>query len=161
MFGKGYLSGVVTRFKRQKSPQGCHNPSFLGTMCKGEAHGDFDLWTMPADYNLLNSALAICNFSGLRRQDFAKTGGWLPFVDVMLDPMVRCQLHIPVRNIEGNFCKGILTSGTESGISLNKGRESNRDLFSLKLKLDDFTLGFRTRYADMAGGWEEVVAVGG
>ncbi len=82
-------------------------------------------------------------------------------VDVMLDPMVRCQLHIPVRNIEGNFRKGILTSGTEFGIFLNKGGESNRYLFSLKLKLDDFTLGFRTRYADMAGGWEEVVAVGG
>jgi hypothetical protein len=39
--------------------------------------------------------------------------------------------------------------------------ESDRDLFSLKLKLDDFTSGYRTRYADMAGGWEEVVAVGG
>jgi hypothetical protein len=38
---------------------------------------------------------------------------------------------------------------------------SNRDMFSLKLKLDDFTSGFQTRYADMAGGWEEVVAVGG
>jgi hypothetical protein len=34
-------------------------------------------------------------------------------------------------------------------------------LFSLKLKLDDFTSRFRTRYADMAGDWEEVVAVGG
>jgi hypothetical protein len=45
-------------------------------MCKGDAHGDFDLRTMPAD-NLLNSALAICNFSGSRRRDFAKTGGWL------------------------------------------------------------------------------------
>jgi hypothetical protein len=41
------------------------------------------------------------------------------------------------------------------------GNKSNRDLFSLKLKLDNFTSGFRTRYADMAGGWEEVVAVGG
>jgi hypothetical protein len=40
-----------------------------------------------------------------------------------------------------------------------RGGESNRDWFSLKLKLDDFTSGFRTRYADMAGGWEEV-AVG-
>jgi hypothetical protein len=27
---------------------------------------------------------------------------------------------------------------------------------SLKLKLDDFTWGFRTYCADMAGGWEEV-----
>ncbi len=39
--------------------------------------------------------------------------------------------------------------------------ESNRDWFSLKLKLDVFTSGFRTRYADMVGGCEEVVAVGG
>jgi hypothetical protein len=44
MFGKGDLSGVVT-----KSPQGRHDPSFLGTMCKGEAHGDFDLRTMPSE----------------------------------------------------------------------------------------------------------------
>jgi hypothetical protein len=34
-------------------------------------------------------------------------------------------------------------------------------LFSLELKLDDFTSGFRTRYADTAGGCEEVVTVGG
>jgi hypothetical protein len=27
--------------------------------------------------------------------------------------------------------------------------------------MDDFTSGFRTRYADTAGGWEEDVAVGG
>jgi hypothetical protein len=67
-----------------------------------------------------------------------------------------------VRKIEGSFCKRILTSsGTESRIFLKEAGESNRDLFSLKLKLDDFTLEFRTRYADMAGGWEEVVAVGG
>ncbi len=32
-------------------------------------------------------------------------------------------------------------------------------MFSLKLKLDNFTSGFWTRYADMAGGWEEVVTV--
>ncbi len=38
--------------------------------------------------------------------------------------------------------------------------DSKRDLLSLKLKLDDFTSGFQTRDADMAGGWEEVVAVG-
>jgi hypothetical protein len=40
-------------------------------------NGDFDLRTMPADSKLLNSALAICNFSGLRQWDFAKTEGWL------------------------------------------------------------------------------------
>ncbi len=79
MFGKGYLSGVVTKFKRRLLPQGCHNPSFLGTMCKGQANGAFELQTMPADSNLLNSAFAICNFCGLRWWDFVKkTGGWLP-----------------------------------------------------------------------------------
>ncbi len=67
-----------------------------------------------------------------------------------------------MRKIEGNFCKRILTSsGTESGIFFKTKGESNRDLFSLKLKLDDFTSGFLTRYADMAGGLEEVVEVGG
>jgi hypothetical protein len=102
MFGKGYLSGVVTKFKQQLSPQGRHDPSVLGTMCKGEAHSDFDLPTMPVNSNLLNSALAICNFSGSRRRDFAKMGV-ATGVDVMLDSMVRCWLHIPgVQNI-GEF----------------------------------------------------------
>jgi hypothetical protein len=63
-------------------------------MCKGEAYGDFDLRTMPADSSLLNSASAICNFSRSRRRDFAKRGV-ATGVDVMLDPMARCQLHIP------------------------------------------------------------------
>ncbi len=67
----------------------------------------------------------------------------------------------PVRKIEGNFSIRVLTSsGTESAIFFKEGGESNRDWFSLKQKLDDFTSGFRTRYADMAGGWEEVIAVG-
>ncbi len=61
-------------------------------MCKGEAHGDFDLRTMPADSNLLNSALAIFldRGSGILQKRGVATG-----VDVMLDPMVRCRLHIP------------------------------------------------------------------
>ncbi len=33
--------------------------------------------------------------------------------------------------------KNLTSSGTESGIFLNKGGGSNRDLFSLKLKLDE------------------------
>jgi hypothetical protein len=37
MFSSGYLSGVVIKFNRQLSPQGRHDPSFLGTICKGEA----------------------------------------------------------------------------------------------------------------------------
>jgi hypothetical protein len=104
MYGKGYLSGVVTNFKRRYLPQGRHNPSFLGTMCKGEAHGDFDLQTMPSDSNLLNSALAFCNFCGSRRRDFAKKGGGLATgMDVMLYPVVRCRLHIPGAPNGGEF----------------------------------------------------------
>jgi hypothetical protein len=34
-------------------------------------------------------------------------------------------------------------------------------VFSLKRKLDEFISGFRIRYGDMAGGREEVIAVGG
>jgi hypothetical protein len=56
MFGQGYLSGVVTKFKRRLSPQGRHDPFFLGTMCKGDAHGEVERRMMPADSNLLNSA---------------------------------------------------------------------------------------------------------
>jgi hypothetical protein len=37
-------------------------PSFWGTMDKGEAYGDFEQRIMPADSNLLNSALAISSF---------------------------------------------------------------------------------------------------
>jgi hypothetical protein len=50
--------------------------------------------------------------------------------------------------------------GTESGIFYKEGEGSNRDWFSLKLKLDDFTLGFWITSADTAGVWEEVIAVG-
>ncbi len=43
-----------------------------------------------------------------------------------------------MRKIDGNFCKRILTSsGKESGIFWNKEGGSNRDLFSLELKLDE------------------------
>jgi hypothetical protein len=47
------------------------------------------------------------------------------------------------------------------GRSVKVPGESNRDWFSLKLKLDSFTLGFQTRYTDTAGGCEEVITVGG
>ncbi len=103
MFGKGYLSGVVTKLNcgnRHKAA----TIHLLGTMCEGEAHGNFDLRTMPADSNLLNSALAISNFSGLRGGGFCKNGGGVATcVDVMLDPMVRCQLHIPGAQNRGEF----------------------------------------------------------
>ena len=38
MCGIGYRSGVLTSFKRRKSPQGRQLPSDLGTMCKGDDH---------------------------------------------------------------------------------------------------------------------------
>ncbi len=82
-------------------------------------------------------------------------------MDVMLNPMGLCQLHIPVRRMKGNFCNKALTSaGTESGIFLKAGGGSNRDWVSLELKLDNFTLGFQTTCVDMEGGCEEDVAVG-
>ncbi len=61
-----------------------------------------------------------------------------------------------------HFRNKVFTSaGTESGIFLLERGGSNRDWFSLELKLDDFTSGFQTTYADAAGGWEEFIAMGG
>jgi hypothetical protein len=68
------VKGTCLRLSLNLNGGNRHDPSFLGTMCKGEAHGDFDIQTMPADSNLLNLALAICNFSGSRQWDFAKWG---------------------------------------------------------------------------------------
>jgi hypothetical protein len=66
-----------------------------------------------------------------------------------------------VCKISENFCNKAFTSaGTESGIFCKEGGGFNRDWFSLELKLDHFTSGFRTTCADMVGDWEEVVAVG-
>jgi hypothetical protein len=60
-------------------------------------------------------------------------------------PWLGAGLTSPVRKIEGNFCKRILTSsGTESVFFLKTGGGSERELFSLRLKLDDFTSGFWT-----------------
>jgi hypothetical protein len=59
------------------------------------------------------------------------------------------------------LCNTVLTSaGTESGIFFKEEGGSNRDWFSLQLKLHDFTSGFRTSCADMAGGCEEAAAAG-
>jgi hypothetical protein len=42
MLERGYLSGVVTAFRRRWSLQGRHDPSFLGTRCSGDAQGKLE-----------------------------------------------------------------------------------------------------------------------
>jgi hypothetical protein len=54
----------------------------------------------------------------------------------------------------------LTSAGTESGILRKEEGESKRDWFFLERKLDDFTSGFQTSCADMAGGCEEVAAAG-
>jgi hypothetical protein len=76
----------------------------------------------------LNSALAICNFSGLRQWDFAKTEGWLQVWMWCSTPWVGVGFTSPVRRIEGNFCNKVFTSaGTESGFFI-RGWGSNSHL---------------------------------
>ncbi len=88
MFGIGYLSRVVTNWDYGNRHKAATIRFFLGTMYKGEAHGDFERQILPADSNILNSALAIFNFYRFRQPDFAKTGGGGGCdVDVMLKPM--------------------------------------------------------------------------
>ncbi len=82
-------------------------------------------------------------------------------MDVMLDPMGWCRLHIPGAQNSGEFLLlSFDISKHRIRYFLQRGGGSNRDWFFLELKLDDFTRGFRITCAYMAGGWEEVVAVG-
>jgi hypothetical protein len=71
-------------------------------MCKGDAHGDFERRIMPADSNLLNSVLAICFFR-IEVAGLCKNWGVATGVDVMLDPMGWCRLHIPGAKNGGEF----------------------------------------------------------
>jgi hypothetical protein len=48
MLGRGYTSGSVTKLSLPKSPHGLHVPSFLGTICRGEAQGEVNLCTIPS-----------------------------------------------------------------------------------------------------------------
>ncbi len=103
---------------------------------------------MPADSNLLIEA-----------EEFCKNWGVADGVYVMLNPMGWCWLHIPGAQNKGEFFKqSFYVSREGMGNFLQGG--SNRDWFSLRLKLDDFTSGFWTKCVDMAGGWEEVVTAG-
>jgi hypothetical protein len=76
-------------------------------MLKGEAHGDFEWRIMPADSNLLNSALAIFNFSRSRQREFARTGGVAAGLDVMLNPVGWSWLYIPGAQNGGEFLKQV------------------------------------------------------
>ncbi len=101
MFGRGYLLGVVTRLRRQLSPQGLQHTSFLGTMCTGDAHGDVEQWTILADSKRLNSALG----SGSRWRAFAKTGGCPSCEDVVLHTIGRIGHRITYAEYRGKFLK--------------------------------------------------------
>jgi hypothetical protein len=150
--------------------QGCHQIEmaiiatrppqsvFLGTMCKGEAHGDFERQIMPVDSNLLNSVGNLQFFGDWGGGTLQKLGGSYRLI---LNSMGWCWLHIPGAQNRGEICnKALLLAGTASGIFCKVGRGSNIDWFSLKLKLDTFTSGFWTTCAGMAGGWEVVIAAG-
>jgi hypothetical protein len=78
MFGKEYLSGVVTMLRQWKSPHRGHDPSFFGIICNVEAKGDVERRIMPVDSKHFYSALAISSLSGSRQWAMAKTEGCLP-----------------------------------------------------------------------------------
>jgi hypothetical protein len=88
----------------------------LGTMCKGEAHGDFDLRQHQQILTFL-TLLGDLRFFWIEAAGFCKNRGVATGVDVMLDPMGWCRLHITVAKNEGEFCNKVFTSGgMESGI---------------------------------------------
>ena len=48
---------------RLKSPHGRQPPPGLSVICKGDDHGEFDLWIMPKSSIFLNSALPTASYS--------------------------------------------------------------------------------------------------
>jgi hypothetical protein len=72
-------------------------------MCKGEVHGDFDLRTIPADSNPYEFCFGDLQFFWIKAAGFCKKGGMATGVDVMLDPTVKCRLHIPGVEKKGEF----------------------------------------------------------
>jgi hypothetical protein len=71
-------------------------------MCKGEAHGDFDLRKMPADANFLNSLWLFAIFLDRGGGTLQKQGGgYQRGCDART--MGRCPLHIPGAQNRGKF----------------------------------------------------------
>ncbi len=72
---------------------------FFGTMCKVEAHGDFERKIMPADSNLFELRFGNLQFFRIEAAGFCKNRGMAASVDVMLNPMGWCWFPSPVRKI--------------------------------------------------------------
>jgi hypothetical protein len=58
---------------------------------------------MPADSNLLNSELGNFKFFRIKAAGLCENWGMAAGVDVLLNPMLWCWLHIPGSKMEGNF----------------------------------------------------------
>ena len=80
ILGRGYTSASVTRFSLRKSPHGLQVPSFLGTICRGEAQGEVDLCTIPSLSMTSNSFLAASNFAPSNLRNLEAMGGPLVLI---------------------------------------------------------------------------------
>jgi hypothetical protein len=89
-------------------------------MCKGEADGELERRMMPADSNLLNSALAISIFCVDQGDGILqKRGGGM---NVMLNAVGRLGQHIPGAQNGGVFLKQEFNvGGTELGMFCKTG----------------------------------------
>ena len=100
--GRGYLLGMGTVSRQQKSPLGLQVLSGLGTMWRGLDHGEEECRTNPAFSILRNSALAEANLSGSKGGALAKTGG---------PKAVGRSLNIPCLGVEAEKPSEERTSG--------------------------------------------------
>ena len=66
---------LLQGFNWDRTGHGRHDPSALGTMWRGEAHGLFERHTIPNRSMVVNSSFARANFTASRRRAHAKTGG--------------------------------------------------------------------------------------
>jgi hypothetical protein len=114
MFRRGYLSGAVMVLRRRKSPQGHQELSFLGTMCRGNAHAEFDHLMITAFLSFLSSALAILSLYGANRLGQANTERWLPVL-MWCSTLCVGEGSVSDLTMEGYFARSRLT---DSGMAL-------------------------------------------
>jgi hypothetical protein len=110
MEGRGYLSGLLTRFRRRKLLQGRHVPSGLGTICSSEDHGDDNRQIIPAFSRFRNSASAVRSLSGSRRRSLAKTVQLLVSIE-WRTPCNERGVALPSPTMDGKVPKRALTGG--------------------------------------------------
>ena len=121
--GTGYLSGLVARLRRRKSPHGRQLPSFFFTMWRGLLHWLSDRRTTPSRSQAAKISLAERSLSESRRLNLDVTGGpsvcrkcWTPTAGGGMDFLVE-------QTSEKEVMMGWMSAGRAANTGLLRERE--------------------------------------